>query len=226
MKKEDIKVLLVDDHELMLTGLKEVLASIGVHEVETCNNPQKAFDKVKLQNDLKSPYDLVLTDLSFEKYSQMEIGNGEELMKRIKDLGLKVNLGVITGHGETQRVVQILNNHKPSLYLLKDDCHSEELDRALTALINKKAYYSAEVNKKILYKRAVDIRMDYSSVQILNQLDKQCKISNMVGMITNKSGKELSLRSIDNRLAAMREELQAVNNIDLVIKAKELGIID
>mgnify|MGYP007058468312 FL=1 len=75
-------------------------------------------------------------------------------------------------------------------------------------------------------RKLIDIRMDDSSLEILRQLSKQYKISNMVGVIKNKKGKELSLRSIDNRLAELRADLNAVNNIDLVVKAKELGVID
>ena len=37
---------------------------------------------------------------------------------------------------------------------------------------------------------------------------------------------QLKLRSIENKLASLRESLDAQNNTDLVLKAKELGIID
>ena len=45
-------------------------------------------------------------------------------------------------------------------------------------------------------------------------------------LVVNKKGKKLSLRSIDNRLAELRSDFKAINNIDLVVKAKEMGVID
>jgi hypothetical protein len=68
--------------------------------------------------------------------------------------------------------------------------------------------------------------MDEISIQILKELPKHAKLSNLLGHIKNKSGQVLKTRSIETRLAGLRIDLNAKNNTDLVIKAKELGIID
>jgi hypothetical protein len=68
--------------------------------------------------------------------------------------------------------------------------------------------------------------MDDIAIQILEELPKHSKISNLVGHIKKEDGKPLKIRSIETKLADLRVDLDAKNNTDLVLKAKELGIID
>ena len=57
-------------------------------------------------------------------------------------------------------------------------------------------------------------------------LPNHAKISNLEGVITKADGSLIKLRSIETKLANLRTDLNANNNTDLVLKAKELGIID
>ena len=68
--------------------------------------------------------------------------------------------------------------------------------------------------------------MDDVAIQILKELPNHPKISNLEGIITKDDGSFLKIRSIENKLAKLRTDLQANNNTDLVLKAKELGILD
>ena len=68
--------------------------------------------------------------------------------------------------------------------------------------------------------------MDDVAIQILKQLPKQSKIINLEGKIKKSDGKLMKIRAIENKLANLRIDLNAQNNTDLVLKAKELGIID
>jgi hypothetical protein len=68
--------------------------------------------------------------------------------------------------------------------------------------------------------------MDEVALQILKELPKHVKIANLEGIITKNDGIKIKLRSIETKLANLRTNLNAINNIDLILKAKELGIID
>ena len=226
MNKSDLRVLLVDDHELILKGILDTFHAIGIRTVHTEKNCDKAFLSYKIARDKGDPFDLVFTDLSFDRSEEWDIKSGETLMRSIRNLGNPPPIGVITGHAETNRLYNVIKNQIPDAYILKHDCSQAELELAVIKMLRGEHYYSHEVHQKIMNRKLIDIRMDDSSLEILRQFSKQYKISNMVGVIKNKKGKELSLRSIDNRLAELRADLNAVNNIDLVVKAKELGVID
>ena len=92
--------------------------------------------------------------------------------------------------------------------------------------MNDDVYYSHEVHQKLIKRDCVEIQIEEVEIQILKELPKQAKISNLVGVIHKADGLPLKLRSIEAKLANLRIDLNAVNNTDLILKAKELGIID
>jgi hypothetical protein len=52
------------------------------------------------------------------------------------------------------------------------------------------------------------------------------KISNLEGTIIKNDETKIKLRSIESKFANLRIDLNAVNNTGLILKAKELGVID
>ena len=72
----------------------------------------------------------------------------------------------------------------------------------------------------------IQIQMDEVAIQILKELPNQPKISNLEVVILKNDGTLMRLRSIETKLSNLRADLGANNNTDLVLKAKELGVID
>jgi hypothetical protein len=68
--------------------------------------------------------------------------------------------------------------------------------------------------------------MDEVAIQVLKELPNHPKISNLEGVILKNDGSVIKLRSIETKLSNLRADLNANNNTDLILKAKELGIID
>ena len=87
-------------------------------------------------------------------------------------------------------------------------------------------YYTHEIHQKILRRNVVQIQMDDVAIQILKELPNHSKISNLEGVIKKNNGTAIKLRSIETKLANLRTDLNANNNTDLILKVKELGIID
>ena len=87
-------------------------------------------------------------------------------------------------------------------------------------------YYTHEIHQKLMRRNGVQIQMDAMAIQILKELPNHTKISNLEGIIVKHDGTKIKLRSIEAKLANLRIDLNAKNNIDLILKAKELGIID
>jgi hypothetical protein len=87
-------------------------------------------------------------------------------------------------------------------------------------------YYTHEIHQKIMRRNIVQIQMDEVAIQVLKELPKHSKISNLEGLVKKPDGTLLKLRSIETKLSNLRLNLNANNNMDLVLKAKELGIID
>ncbi|TYP99911.1 DNA-binding NarL/FixJ family response regulator [Tenacibaculum adriaticum] len=221
-----IKILIVDDHQLILEGILSYLKDIPHLEIETANSCDEAFSKIKtcLQNN---PFQIVFTDLSFDNADENSlIDSGESFIKMLQKEEIPIKIGVITGHSETNRVYSVIHNLNPSAYILKGNCDTAELNFAIQKMLANEVYYTHEIHQKILKRALVEIQMDDVAIQILKELPKHAKIGNMEGIITKSDGSLLKIRAIENKLAKLRADLQAINNTDLVLKAKELGILD
>jgi len=68
--------------------------------------------------------------------------------------------------------------------------------------------------------------MDAMAIQILKELPNYSKITNLEGIITKHDGAKIKLHFIETKLAKIRIDLNAKNNIDLILNVKELRIID
>lgn len=217
-----LKILVVDDHQLIIDGIIASLNEKGDYDIISTNTCDKAFNKLQQEK-----FDILFTDLSFDSVSQLNsIDGGESLIKKIKEAKIDVKIGVITGHTETNRIYNVIHNLQPLAYLLKNRCDATELDFAINKMLNDDFYYSHEVHQKLIKRACVQIQMDEVAIQILKELPNQSKISNLEGIIKKNDGSDLKLRSIESKLANLRIDLNAINNTDLILKAKELGIID
>ena len=220
------RILIADDHPLVLHGMHCALKEIGDFDVVTTNNCDAAFELIK-SNENTTPFQILFTDLSFDNATQQtNLSGGEELIKAIRKSIIDIRIGVITGHTETNRVYNVISNLNPNAYLLKSKCDAAEVGFALQKMLNNEYYYTHEIHQKIMRRNIVQIQIDEFALQILKELPNHVKIANLEGVITKKDGTIIKLRSIEAKLANLRTELNANNNTDLILKAKELGIID
>ena len=220
------RILIVDDHQLVILGILYSLTKIGNFDVVTTNTCDAALDLI-LKHQNNRPFQIVFTDLSFDNNTEStKLDGGEALIKAIKKHAITIKIGVITGHAETNRIYNVIQNLNPDVYLIKSKCGVTELSFAIEKMNANDFYYSHEVHKKIMRRNIVQIQMDEVAIQILKELPNHTKISNLEGVILKNDGNLMKLRSIETKLSNLRADLNANNNTDLVLKAKELGVID
>ncbi|WP_299105911.1 response regulator [uncultured Tenacibaculum sp.] len=223
---EKTRILIVDDHQLIIEGILSYLKEIDGLDIETASSCDEAFSKIKA-NQAINPFHILFTDLSFDNTTENSVlDGGEALINAIQQAEIPVKTGVITGHFETNRVYNVIHNLNPSAYILKGNCNTNELRFAIEKMLANEVYYTHEIHQKLLKRALIEIQMDEVAIQILKELPKHAKISNMEGVIKKADGTPIKGRSIESKLAKLRTDLNAVNNTDLVLKAKELGILD
>ncbi|MBL4746089.1 MAG: response regulator transcription factor [Flavobacteriaceae bacterium] len=227
MKKEKVKIIAVDDHDFLLEGIVSALSKYKELKIIGKSTCDEAFKEIKNAAAAEEPFDILFTDLSFENTSSTDlIEDGEALIRKLDKEGIRPKTGVITGHSSINRVFNVINNLNPLAYVLKSSCSGEELYFAIQKMLNNEFFYTHSIHEKLMRRRIVEIQMDEMAIQILRELPRHSKIKNMEGVIRNSKGVLLSLRTIENKLSNLRIDLDANNNIDLFMIAKELGIVD
>lgn len=221
-----IRILIVDDHQLILKGIICSLKEVGDFDIVTANTCDDALNILKI-HQVKNPFQILFTDLSFSNNTSVTVlENGEALIKEIRNSNIMVKIAVITGHSETNKVFNVIRNLNPDAYLLKSKSDAKELLFAIEKIQENDYYYTHEIHQKIMKRTIIEVKMDDIAIQILKELPKHPKISNLEDVIIKPDGSTIKLRSIESRLAKLRADLDANNNSDLLLKAKELGIID
>lgn len=221
-----IRILIADDHQLVIQGILCSLKEVGDFDVVSTTTCDEAFQLIKTHQN-NNPFQLLFTDLSFDNSTKdTNLDGGEELIKAIRNNEIDIKIAVITGHTETNRVYNVISNLNPNAYLLKSKCDAIEIGFAVQKMLANDYYYTHEIHQKIMKRNIVQIQMDDVAVQILKELPNHPKISNLEGVITKSDGFVIKLRSIETKLGILRADLNANNNTDLILKAKELGIID
>jgi len=227
MEKERIKIIAVDDQSFVLEGILNALSKHDEIQIIGKSNCDDAYKEIKNAEVANNAFDILFTDLSFDNLTDSdEIRDGEDLIKRLDEEGIRPKLGVITGHSSINRVFNIIHNLKPLAYILKSHCTADELYFAVKKMKNNEYFYTHSIHEKLLNRRIIGIEMNDVAIQILKELPRHSKIKNMLGIIVNSKGVKLSLRTIENKLSNLRVDLGANNNVDLFIIAKELGIVD
>ena len=122
--KKQIKLLFVDDEEKFLKGMTQrlELRDLVVHPFD---NGLDALDSAKEQE-----YDVALIDL---KMPEMD---GEELLKKLKQLNPAMEVIILTGHGSEDSAVRTFREGAYE-YLMKP-CEIDELISAISRAYAKK----------------------------------------------------------------------------------------
>lgn len=130
-------ILIVDDHDLVRTGLKNILAASG--EFNVAGEAATGEDAIRLARQLEP--DLVLMDVGLPGLS------GLETTDRILKAQPEVKVIVLTAHSEPPLPARLLDSGA-SGYLTKA-CDAEELLRAARAVLKGERYIGSDISQQL-----------------------------------------------------------------------------
>jgi DNA-binding NarL/FixJ family response regulator len=133
-----MKVLLVDDHAILLDGVKSLLShEVSVDVIGEANSAEQALEFLKTNKA-----DLLITDFNLPGM------DGLSLVRLVKKLSPDTKIIVLSMHDETHLVKEILKEGVEG-YVLKNDSH-KELKMAIQYVQEGKIYLSNNINRIII----------------------------------------------------------------------------
>jgi DNA-binding NarL/FixJ family response regulator len=133
-----MKVLLVDDHEILLDGINSLLAKEPfIDIVGQASSAETALEFIK-----KHPVELLITDFNLPGM------DGLGLVKIVKKVSPETKIIVLSQHDESHLVKEILKTGVDG-YVLKKDSHRELL-QAIETVKQEKVYLSHDINRIII----------------------------------------------------------------------------
>ena len=213
MKYKAPGVLLVDDHALILQGIKFIVDGMsGVGEVCTASSAAEAIALIKEKSFCVCLLDIELPDLS-----------GFELLEIIRERCPGSRIIVNTMHEETWIVKKLLRMGVDGVILKSAD--TNEIRNALESVLRGEKYFCEGFNKIRKRLRFSINAPDYRSLLTNREMDVLKAIS--YGMQTKEIAEMLhvSVNTVETHRKSLFLKFEVRNAVELVLKAINNGII-
>ncbi len=176
-KIKHIDILLIDDHQIFLDGMKLLLGTVtGINVVAAYTNGNEALEALNDEH-----VDVVITDLS------MPIIGGSQLISAIKLKHPKIKCMALTMLNDFLSVNESLEAGADA-YLLKNTTIAE-LEVAINHVLNDKIYVSPEINMLLVQ----NVKKNASVVEALTPREKEILNLIISGFSSKQMADELNL---------------------------------
>lgn len=207
-----IKVLLADDHQIIIDGLRYILdQEETVEVVGEASNGQEVLDKLKNRK-----VDIVILDIN------MPILDGIDTMIKIRQSYPDIKVLMLTMYNNAE-FVKKLNQAGADGFILKNT-GKEELMSALNSLTEGKTYYGQEVTKTLL-----DSQNTSSQPQKVELTKREKEVLNLLadGFTTIEISEKLfiSTHTVESHRKNLLSKFRIKNTTGLVKHAFQNGII-
>lgn len=212
---EKYSILLVDDHQIVLDGLRSVLKNSPFSVISEASNGQEAFEW--LSNATTKP-DLVLTDIS------MPLLSGIELCVLIKEKYPAIKVLVLSMYDSSPMIREALSAEADG-FVLKN-IGREGLLTALSKIAVGGSYYSKEIvpilkaqqeNKS--KKEDLNVNLTKREIEILSLILKEYTSERIAEEL------EISKKTVDNHRANILVKTGCSTTIGLIKFALKIGLI-
>jgi DNA-binding NarL/FixJ family response regulator len=214
---EELRVLVVDDHDLFRTGLRNLLEEEGVNVVGEAENGEAA---IRLASDLAP--DVVIMDLN------MPGAGGVETTRRLSSLAPLSRVVVLTISADDDDVMNAVMAGACG-YLLKDSS-IQELIAGIRAASEGESLISPQIAAKVLQQLRAQSKDTDAAATIRAELsDRELEVLKLIanGKDNAQIARELyiSPKTVKNHISNILMKLQIENRIQAAVYAVRSGIV-
>lgn len=209
---EKIKVMLVDDEQLIRSGLKIMLETYpDIEVIHQAGNGREAFDCCQMEVP-----DVVLMDI------RMPVSTGIEGTKLIKEAYPEVKIVMVTTFQDTEYIVEAMQ-YGASGYLLKDSSYEAIYDGIKVALSGKVVMDATVSEKLVMQPKAQTTTDNQTDISSLGLTEREIELIRLVSQgLNNKEISEalfLSEGTVKNNISTILSKLALRDRTQLVIFA-------
>lgn len=211
MQHKPITVLIVDDHPMVIEGLKTLLSDNESVVVKThFTNGKNTLEFLE-----KESVDVILLDVNLPDIS------GVEMVKLILDMRATISILGVSTYSEPSIINQMIKNGVKG-YLLKN-ATADELISAITQVHSGKFYFGSEVQKIL----ADSVSQERKDIPKLTRREKHILTLIAEGKTTNTIAEELFISplTVETHRRNLMQKLEVSNAASLIKIAVEHKLI-
>ena len=211
---KEIKILLVDDHQIITDGLMSLLEDVpDMRVAATASNGKEAVGIIDILT-----IDLVLMDID------MPVMNGLDATKAIKKKNPAIHVIILSMHSEKGMVEELIKTGVDG-YLLKNS-GKDEITDAIRKVMSGQKYFAADVTLSLLNKTGANKTGPGTEANLTSRETEILKL--IAGGFSNKEiGKKLfiSHRTVDTHRTNIMKKAGVNNIAGLINFAIKNGLI-
>lgn len=210
-----VRVLLVDDHPVVLAGLKALLERTEHMEVVgEASSGEEAVEKAETVEP-----DIVIMDLALPGM------DGVQATRRITQLGLGAKVLVVTVHDEDEYLVPALNAGAAGF--LNKSAADTDLIGAIEAILHGHSYLPRQAAALLARRKAQDHSSRETGPDVLSARERTAVELYANGFSAAETGKEMGLspKTIESHLARAKAKLGLHTRREVVRFALEAGLL-
>jgi two-component system response regulator NreC len=214
---KEIRLLIVDDHQIIIDGLKSLLEDEADFKlIGEANNGKEALDILKILD-----VDIVLMDID------MPIMNGIEATKQILKDFQNVRVVILSMHKEGGLIKNLIAIGAHGFLLKNTD--QAQLIEAIRKVASGDKYFSPDVTMSLLNKTTTNTST-VDGIELLSQLtERETEILKLIaeGFSNKEIGEKLfiSHRTVDTHRTNLMKKLDVSNIAGLIKFAIQNGIV-
>lgn len=218
------KILIAEDYEIANLSVQKVLEELSVEKVDYAYYCDDALAKIKKSLREESPYDLMITDISFEEdHYKQNIKDGKELIKCAKEEHPALKVIVLSGESRSGVIDSLFSDYGIDGYVRKARSDGKELKQALAAVYGNGKHLSTDLQQNVKKMNAYELST--YDIDLILLLANGVLQKDIPDHLKNKNIKPNSLSSIEKRLNHIKMALDVNSNEHLIAFCKDLGLI-
>lgn len=218
------KILIAEDIDSINTGIITILKKRFNFVIDHANSCDNAYLKLLNATQNHSPYDLLITDLSFKNngFLEAKLNNGEELIQAVKK-EFPIKTIVYTIEDKPSLIKRLKDVRQVNGMVIKGPNSLNELCTAIESIAQEKDYFSTEVLH--LIKNDSTLVINNYDIYLLTLLSQGLTQQEISQEFKNKLIKPSSVSSIEKRIGELKMILNANNSIHMISIAKDMCLI-
>jgi DNA-binding NarL/FixJ family response regulator len=210
-----IKVLLADDHQIIVDGLKSLLKNTD--DIIVAGEANNGREALRLLEILK--VDIILMDID------MPVMNGIDALKEIKRVSSGVKVIILSMHQEAGMIKSLMAIGADG-YILKSTSQ-DELIGAIRKVAGGQSYFSPEVTLSLLNNPQNNLSSTKQPMEMLTDREEEILKLIAEGFSNKEIGTKLfiSHRTVDTHRTNLMKKLNANNIAGLISYAIKNGLV-
>lgn len=217
-------VLIAEDQESANISVQRTLKDLGIVDVDYAYYCDDALLRIQQGLRDEQPYELLITDLSFEDDGrEQKLAGGAALIAAARQVQPGLKVIVFSAEHKTAVIGDLVEGCHINGYVRKARRDAQELKAAIENIYKDKQHFPIEFRQAIKQKNAHDFTS--YDILIISQLSKGMHQKDIPAYLQQNQVRPASLSSMEKRLNQIRETLGFFKNEQLVAYCKDMGII-